>query len=78
MSDKGRYEGVVLDGINPVKIAEAFGMEAETVENEDILTEKIESALKFVQSEQRPFLLDVRLPIGLPEGGVAENQFKMV
>ena len=78
MSDKGRYEGVVLDGINPVKIAEAFGMEAETVENEDILAEKIESALKFVQSEQRPFLLDVRLPIGLPEGGVAENQFKMV
>ena len=29
MSDTGNYQGVVLDGIDPVKIADAFGMDGE-------------------------------------------------
>ena len=77
MSDTGIYEGVVLDGIDPVKIADAFGLEGETIESEDSINETFERALKIVQEESRPYLLDVRLPTGLPEGGVANQTFKM-
>ena len=77
MTDTGNYEGVVLEGIDPVKLANAFGMEGERVDSEDILDERIDAALRVVQSEQRPYLLDVRLPIGLPDGGIPNVQFKM-
>ena len=77
MSDTGVYEGVVLDGIDPVKIADAFGLEAETVENEDSIQETFDRALTIVQEEKRPYLLDVRLPLGLPEGGSGNQTFKM-
>ena len=77
MSDTGVYEGVVLDGIDPVKIAEAFGLEAETVENEESIQETFDRALTIVQEEKRPYLLDVRLPLGLPEGGSGNQTFKM-
>ena len=77
MSDTGIYEGVVLDGIDPVKIADAFGLEGETIESEDSINETFERALKIVQEESRPYLLDVRLPTGLPEGRVANQTFKM-
>ena len=52
-------------------------MEGERVDSEDILDERIDAALRVVQSEQRPYLLDVRLPIGLPDGGIPNVQFKM-
>ena len=77
MSDTGIYEGVVLDGIDPVKIADAFGLEAETIDREDTIDETFDRALKIVQDENRPYLLDVRLPTGLPEGGSASQPFKM-
>jgi thiamine pyrophosphate-dependent acetolactate synthase large subunit-like protein len=77
MSDTGSYEGVVLDGIDPVKIAEAFGMEGERVDDEDKLNKTIERALDIVTGQNRPYLLDVRLPLGLPEGGVADQQYRM-
>ena len=77
MSNTGVYEGVVLDGIDPVKIADAFGLEAETVENEDSIQETFDRALTIVQEEKRPYLLDVRLPLGLPEGGSGNQTFKM-
>ena len=77
MSDTGIYEGVVLDGIDPVKIADAFGLEAETIDSEDSIDETFDRALKIVQDENRPYLLDVRLPTGLPEGGSASQPFKM-
>ena len=77
MSDTGIYEGVVLDGIDPVKIADAFGLEAETIDSEDTIDETFDRALKIVQDENRPYLLDVRLPTGLPEGGSASQPFKM-
>ena len=77
MSDTGNYQGVVLDGIDPVKIAEAFGMEGERVDEEDMLNQTIERALEIVMKQNRPYLLDVRLPLGLPEGGVADQQYRM-
>ena len=77
MSDPGIYEGVVLDGIDPVKIADAFGLEAETIDSENSIDETFDRALKIVQDENRPYLLDVRLPTGLPEGGSASQPFKM-
>ena len=77
MSDTGIYEGVVLDGIDPVKIADAYGLEAETIDSENSIDETFDRALKIVQDENRPYLLDVRLPTGLPEGGSASQPFKM-
>ena len=77
MSDTGNYQGVVLDGIDPVKIAEAFGMEGERVDDEDKLNQTIEKALEIVMKQNRPYLLDIRLPLGLPEGGVADQQYRM-
>ena len=77
MADTGRDEGVVLDGIDPVKIAEAFGLEGERVENEGTLNEVMRRALKIVQDEHRPYLLDVRLPLGLPDGGIPNEQYRM-
>jgi len=77
MSDTGNYQGVVLDGIDPVKIAEAFGMGGERVDDEEKLNESIQRGLEIVTNQNRPYLLDVRLPLGLPEGGVAEEQYRM-
>jgi len=77
MSDTGSYQGVVLDGIDPVKIAEAFGMEGERVDDEDKLIQTIQRALEIVTEQNKPYLLDVRLPLGLPEGGVADQQYRM-
>ena len=77
MSDTGTYEGVVLDGIDPVKIADAFGLEGERIEDEGTLNEVIRRALKIVQVENRPYLLDVRLPLGLPNGGIPDDQYRM-
>jgi benzoylformate decarboxylase len=77
MSDTGNYQGVVLDGIDPVKIADAFGMDGERVEDEEKLNESIERGLEIVTKQNRPYLLDVRLPLGLPGGGVADQQYRM-
>ena len=77
MSDTGNYQGVVLDVIDPVKIADAFGMDGERVDDEEKLNESIQRGLEIVTKQNRPYLLDVRLPIGLPEGGVADQQYRM-
>ena len=77
MSDTGNYQGVVLDGIDPVKIADAFGMDGERVDDEEKLNESIQRGLEIVTKQNRPYLLDVRLPIGLPEGGVADQQYRL-
>ena len=77
MSDTGNYQGVVLDGIDPVKIADAFGMDGERVDDEEKLNESIQRGVEIVTKQNRPYLLDVRLPIGLPEGGVADQQYRM-
>ena len=73
MSDTGNYQGVVLDGIDPVKIADAFGMDGERVDDEEKLNESIQRGLEIVTKQNRPYLLDVRLTIGLPEGELRTN-----
>jgi thiamine pyrophosphate-dependent acetolactate synthase large subunit-like protein len=77
MSDTGKYGGVVLDGMDPVKIADAFGMEGERVEDESDLNDVVRRGMGIVNDENRPYLLDIRLPLGLPEGGEAAKQYLM-
>ena len=77
MSDTGKYGGVVLDGIDPLKIANAFGMDGESIDDEDKVQEAVERGLKIVTEENRPYLLEFKLPIGLPEGGIADKQYRM-
>ena len=77
MSDTGKYGGVVLDGMDPVKIADAFGMEGERVEDESDLNDVVRRGMRIVNDENRPYLLDIRLPLGLPEGGEPAQQYIM-
>ena len=69
MKRTGEYKGVVLDNIDPVKLAESFGVEGMDATDESNIADAIEHGLKTVEAERRPFLLNVHLPIGLPEGG---------
>ena len=69
MKETGEYRGVVLDNIDPVKLAEGFGVEAMDATDEATIAEAIEHGLRIVERENRPFLLNVHLPLGLPEGG---------
>ena len=69
MKRTGEYRGVVLDNIDPVKLSESFGVEALDATDESSIASAIEHGIKTVEEEKRPFLLNVHLPIGLPEGG---------
>ena len=77
MKETGEYAGVVLDGIDPVKLAEGVGVEGLHVQAEPRLAAAIEHGLNVVESENRPFLLNIRLPLGLPEGGRPAAQFRL-
>ena len=77
MKKSGDYGGVVLDGIDPVKLAEGFGVEGMHVQDEAKIQEAIDHGLDVVQQEQRPFLLNVHLPSGLPKGGRAAAPFSL-
>ena len=52
-------------------------MDGERVDDEEKLNESIQRGLEIVTKQNRPSLLDVRLPLGLPEGGVADEQYRM-
>ena len=69
MKRTGEYRGVVLDNIDPVKLAESFGVEGMHATDESKIADAVEHGLKTVEEEKRPFLLNVHLPLGLPEGG---------
>ena len=71
------YGGVVLDGIDPVKIAGGFGIEGMSVDEECRLEEAIIHGLEVTEKEKRPYLLDVQLPLGLPKGGRAGKPFRL-
>ena len=75
MRQSGEYAGVVLSSIDPVKLAEGFGLEGRRVQDEERLGEALKDSLEVVEREGRPFLLDVRLPLGLPKGGRAARPF---
>ncbi len=77
MKETGEYAGVVLDGIDPVKLAEGFGVDGMHVQDESRLAAAIDHGLNVVEGENRPFLLNVRLPLGVPEGGRAAKQFRL-
>ncbi len=77
MKETGEYAGVVLDGIDPVKLAEGVGVEGMHVQEESRLAAAIEHGLNVVERQNRPFLLNIRLPLGLPEGGRAAAQFRL-
>ena len=75
MKQSGEFSGVVLDKIDPVKVADGFGVEGMHVQDEAHVQEAIDQGLKVVQEEQRPFLLNVHLPRGLPQGGRRATPF---
>ena len=77
MKQTGEYAGVVLDGIDPVKIAEGFGVEGMHVQDESKAAEAIAYGLNVVEQEKRPYLLNVHLPLGLPKGGHGATPFRM-
>ena len=77
MKTSGRYEGVVLDAIDPVKLAEAYGVEGIHVTDEDQVAPAIERGLDTVEREGRPLLLDISLPLGLPAGGHAAAPYRL-
>ena len=77
MKDSGDYAGVVLSGIDPVKLAEGFGVEAMHLQDEDKAAETYAHALDVIERENRPFLLNVHLPMGIPSGGRPARQFRM-
>tara|TARA_B100001123_G_scaffold148484_1_gene171970 strand:- start:632 stop:790 length:159 start_codon:yes stop_codon:yes gene_type:complete len=47
------------------------------LDNEDKVKEIIKRALDIIQNENRPYLLDVRMPLGLPSNGKTMKQFLM-
>jgi thiamine pyrophosphate-dependent acetolactate synthase large subunit-like protein len=77
MKKSGGYEGVVLDAIDPVKLAEAYGVEGIHVQDEDQVAPAIKRGLYTVEREGRPLLLDVSLPLGLPAGGHAAAPYRL-
>jgi len=77
MQETGDYAGVVLDGIDPVAIAGGFGVEGIRVEEEAGVRDAVAQGLETVTREQRPYFIDVRLPVGLPPGGRAATPFRM-
>ena len=77
MKRTGEYRGVVLHNIDPVKLAEGFGVEGMDATDESKIAGAIEHGLKTVEEEKRPFLLNVHLPLGLPEGGRPEAPYNL-
>ena len=78
MNKRGRYEGVVLDGIDVVGLAESFGVEGIRVDDEARIDAAVAEGLETVEKEGRPLLLDVKMPLGLPTGGKAAEQYQLV
>ncbi|HJM52644.1 MAG TPA: thiamine pyrophosphate-binding protein [Dehalococcoidia bacterium] len=76
MSDTGEYASVALEGIDPVVIASGFGMDGVTVDDESKVAEAIARGLDIVMNEKRPYIIDVKLPLGLPEGGTPAEVWK--
>ncbi|MCH8910307.1 MAG: thiamine pyrophosphate-binding protein [Chloroflexi bacterium] len=77
MKDTGEYAGVVLDGVDIVQLAGAFGVEGRKITDESKIVAAVEESLDTVEREGRPLVLDVKLPLGIPAGGRAAKQFKV-
>ncbi len=77
MSRNGDYNFVALQGMDPAAIANAFGVEGRRVTDEASVEAVISESLDTVEKESRPMLLDVRMPLGIPEGASVAPQFRM-
>ena len=75
MRETGDYGGVALTGTDPTRIAQGFGMEAVDLTDESRVAETIARALRTVEDERRPFLINAHMPMGLPSGGRPARQF---
>ena len=73
----GQFAGVGLEGIDPLGLARAYGLEGERVDDEAKVAEAITNGLAIVEKEKRPYVLDVRLPSGLPVGARAAEPFRL-
>ena len=69
MGAAGEWPGVVLDGIDLVGVARAYGVEGCDIRSEAELPDALRAGLEVVQGERRPYLLNVHIPSVLPEGG---------
>ncbi|HJM53930.1 MAG TPA: thiamine pyrophosphate-binding protein [Dehalococcoidia bacterium] len=77
MTETGQFAGVGLEGIDPLGLARAYGLEGERVDDEAKVAEAITNGLAIVEKEKRPYVLDVRLPSGLPVGARAAEPFRL-
>ena len=77
MNDTNEYSGIVLDKINPATIAKGFGLESETINQEALLPNAIKKGIEYTKNNNKPYLLNVILPIGLPENGKAAKPFQL-
>ena len=76
MTDTGEYASVALEGIDPIVIASGFGMDGVTVDDESKIADEIARGLDIVMNEKRPYIIDVKLPLGLPQGGTPAEVWK--
>ena len=76
MKASGEYAGVELAGIDPVQIAAGYGVEGALVDDESRIGAEIDRELDLVEREKRPYLLDVKLPLGLPSGATAAEPYQ--
>ncbi len=75
MKKTGEYAGVFLDSIDPLKIAEGYGVDGIHVTDESRVGDAFDRGLEVVGKEGRPFILNVHLPMGIPEGGRPAKPF---
>ena len=69
---------MVLDGIASVKVAEDFGVEAAHLRDESKVGEVIGHSLDQLPKENRPYLINGHMPLGLPPGGSAAEPYQLV
>jgi benzoylformate decarboxylase len=77
MGAAGEWPGVVLDGIDVVGVARAYGVEGRDIRAEAELPDALRAGLEVVRNERRPYLLNVHIPSVLPEGGRPAAPFQL-
>ena len=77
MGAAGEWPGVVLNGIDVVGVARAYGVEGRDIRAEAELPDALRAGLEVVRKERRPYLLNVHIPSVLPEGGRPAAPFRL-
>jgi len=76
MAQTGDYASVTLGGIDLLQVAAGFGLEGQRVIEESELEAALIHGLTVVNEKRQPYMLDVRLPLGLPSGGQTAEEYK--